>query len=99
MITDTSEDIHRWRKLRRTVYSILWLVDNSLPEIKYNANKNIGDAIISSNLGVPLKGLAIGNGWIDARHQYPAYLDYAVKHDLIEETSDVSSLIVFKYNN
>ncbi|KAH8118416.1 KEX1 protein [Phellopilus nigrolimitatus] len=48
----------------------------------------IGDAILSSNLGTQLKGLAIGNGWIDARHQYPAYLDYSVKHGLIEENSD-----------
>lgn len=29
----------------------------------------------------------IGNGWIDAMHQYPAYLDYAVKHGLVEEGS------------
>ena len=50
---------------------------------------NLGDAILSSNLDIPLKGLAIGNGWIDARHQYAAYLDYAVKHDLIGENSDV----------
>ncbi|KAL5508176.1 KEX1 [Sanghuangporus vaninii] len=49
----------------------------------------IGDAILSSNLGVSLKGVAIGNGWIDAQSQYPAYLDYAVKHGLIEENSDV----------
>ncbi|EJD01360.1 KEX1 protein [Fomitiporia mediterranea MF3/22] len=49
----------------------------------------IGDAIISSNLGISLNGLAIGNGWIDAHHQYPAYLDYAVKHALIEENSDI----------
>ncbi|KAH9179594.1 carboxypeptidase KEX1 [Lactarius sanguifluus] len=38
----------------------------------------------SSDLGVPLRGSAIGNGWIDARRQYPAYLDYAVKHGLVE---------------
>ena len=48
-----------------------------------------GNAILSSNLGISLKGLAIGNGWIDGRHQYPAYLDYAVKHGIIEENSDV----------
>ena len=29
----------------------------------------------------------IGNGWIDAMHQYPAYLQYAVKHGLVEEGS------------
>lgn len=28
---------------------------------------------------------------MDARRQYPAYLDYAVKHGLVDENSDVSS--------
>ncbi|KAI0307074.1 carboxypeptidase KEX1 [Multifurca ochricompacta] len=42
------------------------------------------DAVLNSNLGVPLRGSAIGNGWIDARRQYPAYLDYAVKYGLVE---------------
>ncbi|VDB97159.1 unnamed protein product [Peniophora sp. CBMAI 1063] len=45
------------------------------------------DAILDSTLGVPLKGSMIGNGWIDAMHQYPAYLQYAVKHGLVEEGS------------
>ncbi|KLO08516.1 KEX1 protein [Schizopora paradoxa] len=49
----------------------------------------IGDAILSSDLHQPLKGLAIGNGWIDARRQYPAYLEYALKHSIIEENSDI----------
>ena len=39
---------------------------------------------MNSSLGVPLRGSAIGNGWIDARRQYPSYLDYAVKHELVE---------------
>ena len=39
---------------------------------------------MNSNLGVPLRGSAIGNGWIDPRRQYPSYLDYAVKHGLVE---------------
>ncbi|KAI0068606.1 alpha beta-hydrolase [Artomyces pyxidatus] len=42
------------------------------------------DAILNSTLGVPLMGAAIGNGWIDSRRQYPAYLDYALKHGLVE---------------
>ncbi|KAM5534812.1 hypothetical protein V8D89_011528 [Ganoderma adspersum] len=45
------------------------------------------DAILSSDLGIPLKGAAIGNGWMDGRRQYPAYLDYALKRSLLEETS------------
>ncbi|TFK94266.1 alpha/beta-hydrolase [Polyporus arcularius HHB13444] len=43
------------------------------------------DAILSSNLKIPLKGAAIGNGWTDARRQYPSYLDYALKHGILEE--------------
>ena len=42
-----------------------------------------------------LKGAAIGNGWIDGRNQYPAYLEYAVKYGLVEENSDVSRSIVY----
>ena len=47
------------------------------------------DAILDSKLKVPLKGIAIGNGWMDARRQYPAYLDYAVKHGIVDEGTDV----------
>ncbi|KAI0310432.1 alpha/beta-hydrolase [Amylostereum chailletii] len=50
--------------------------------IPYFAN-----ALLDSNLGVPLRGSAIGNGWIDARRQYPSYLDYAVKHGIIDTGS------------
>jgi len=39
---------------------------------------------LNSSLSIPLRGSAIGNGWIDARRQYPSYLDYAVKHGLVE---------------
>ncbi|KAJ8594013.1 carboxypeptidase KEX1 [Rhizopogon salebrosus TDB-379] len=46
------------------------------------------DAILSSELRIPLRGAAIGNGWIDARNQYPAYLDYAVAHGILEESSE-----------
>lgn len=48
---------------------------------------------MKSKLPTPLRGIAIGNGWIDGRRQYPAYLDYAVKHGLIEENSDVSDTL------
>ncbi|EGO27752.1 carboxypeptidase KEX1 [Serpula lacrymans var. lacrymans S7.9] len=51
--------------------------------IPYFAN-----AILASSIQVPLRGIAIGNGWIDARSQYPAYLDYAVKHGLVEDNSE-----------
>jgi len=42
------------------------------------------EGVLNSSLGVPLRGSAIGNGWIDARRQYTSYLDYAVKHGLVE---------------
>ncbi|KAI0732852.1 alpha/beta-hydrolase [Fomitopsis betulina] len=46
------------------------------------------DAILNSTLGIPLRGAAIGNGWIDGRSQYPSFLQYAVKHNLIEDKSE-----------
>ena len=39
---------------------------------------------------VPLTGIAIGNGWIDARTQYPAYIEFALKVGLFKEGSEVS---------
>lgn len=48
----------------------------------------VADSILDSDLGVPLRGVAIGNGWIDSRTQYPSFLEYAVKHGLYEENSD-----------
>ncbi|KAG6866114.1 hypothetical protein C0991_008422 [Blastosporella zonata] len=46
------------------------------------------DAILNSRLPTPLRGAAIGNGWIDPRRQYPTYIDFAVKVGLLEENSD-----------
>ncbi|KAH9482330.1 Cell death protease [Psilocybe cubensis] len=43
------------------------------------------DAVLNSLMKVPLKGIAIGNGWIDSKRQYPAYIDYAVKMGHMEE--------------
>jgi carboxypeptidase D len=50
------------------------------------------DAVLNSTLGVPLRGVAIGNGWIDGRRQYPAYLEYALKHDLVKEGTPVRAV-------
>ena len=49
----------------------------------------IADAILNSTLSIPLRGIAIGNGWIDANSHYLSYLEYAVKVGLIEENTDV----------
>ena len=61
---------------------------------KLNRYKFIADAILSSNLGIPFRGTAIGNGWMDSRRQYPAYLEYAVKHGIVEEGSAVSFVLL-----
>ncbi|KAK7033536.1 Cell death protease [Paramarasmius palmivorus] len=46
------------------------------------------DAILNSNLRTPLKGVAIGNGWIDAKRQYPSYFEFAVKMGILEENTN-----------
>ncbi|TCD68479.1 Cell death protease [Steccherinum ochraceum] len=46
------------------------------------------NAMLDSNLNLPLNGAAIGNGWIDGRSQYPSFLEYALKHQLVEANSD-----------
>jgi hypothetical protein len=56
------------------------------------------DAILNSDIGIHLRGVAIGNGWIDARRQYASYIDFAVKVGILEENSDVratSSMFFF----
>jgi len=45
--------------------------------------------MLEAGLPPTLMGIAIGNGWIDARRQYPAYLEYGLKHGLVESGSDV----------
>jgi len=49
----------------------------------------VANSMLEAGLPRTLKGLAIGNGWIDARRQYPAYLEYGLKHGLVEPGSDV----------
>ena len=48
--------------------------------------------MLEAGLPKTLKGIAIGNGWIDARRQYPAYLEYGLKHGLVETGSDVREI-------
>lgn len=50
-----------------------------------SAKKSIGDAILkSTTLPTQVKGIAIGNGWIDPVTQYPAYVEFAVKEKLLK---------------
>ncbi|KAF8489108.1 alpha/beta-hydrolase [Gautieria morchelliformis] len=49
----------------------------------------IADAILNSDINIPLRGAAIGNGWIDGRTQYPSFLPFTLKMGLIQEGSQV----------
>lgn len=40
------------------------------------------------NLQIPLKGIAIGNGWIDSRAHYASYITYLVKMGILPEGSE-----------
>ncbi|SCZ90680.1 BZ3500_MvSof-1268-A1-R1_Chr1-3g02143 [Microbotryum saponariae] len=41
----------------------------------------------SARIKTPLKGVLIGNGWIDPYSQYPAYLDFALQSGVIKKGS------------
>lgn len=46
----------------------------------------IADAILNADLPkMHLKGLAIGNGWVDPLNQYPAYAEFAYQKGLIKK--------------
>lgn len=47
------------------------------------------DAILESNLQIPLKGIAIGNGWMDPMHQYASFLPFMLQTGLLEKDSEV----------
>jgi len=55
----------------------------------------IANAILGSNLGVPLRGAAIGNGWIDGRTQYPSFVPFGVKMGILTEGSTVTFITDF----
>lgn len=47
-----------------------------------------GSAILDSKrLDLPLKGLAIGNGWVDPREQYRGYAEFAYARGLVQKGS------------
>ncbi|KPV77963.1 uncharacterized protein RHOBADRAFT_50486 [Rhodotorula graminis WP1] len=54
----------------------------------------IADAILSSKrVPTNLKGLLIGNGWIDPANQYPAYLDFALQSGIVKKGSAAETAV------
>ena len=54
----------------------------------------IADAILKApRLPTKLKGMLIGNGWIDPYNQYPAYLEFAVKAGVVKAGSDIETKV------
>ncbi|KAL7424907.1 Cell death protease [Cryptotrichosporon argae] len=53
------------------------------------------DALIKTTLlpNLQLKGIAIGNGWIDPQQQYPGYADFAYEKELIKEGTPESDTL------
>lgn len=42
-------------------------------------------------VSTPLKGLLIGNGWIDPYNQYPAYVDFAYQEKILMKGTTASA--------
>lgn len=54
----------------------------------------IAQAILdSTRIPTKLRGLLIGNGWIDPYNQYPAYLEFAVKAGVIKSGSTAEARV------
>ncbi|GAA5981126.1 hypothetical protein JCM11641_003121 [Rhodosporidiobolus odoratus] len=54
----------------------------------------IATAILASTrLSMRLKGLLIGNGWIDPYNQYPAYLDFALSAGVIKKSTEAETRV------
>ncbi|SCV68627.1 BQ2448_748 [Microbotryum intermedium] len=47
----------------------------------------------SARIKTPLKGVLIGNGWIDPYSQYPAYLDFALQSGVIKKGSAAETAV------
>ena len=54
----------------------------------------VAQAILDTNIITsPLKGIIIGNGWIDPVNQYLAYADFAFKVGLVNPSSKAAELV------
>ena len=64
----------------------------SYPMTVKSRTHDLASAIINSTSTneINLKGIAIGNGWIDPKQQYPGYVDFAYEKGLIKKDTPVS---------
>jgi carboxypeptidase C (cathepsin A) len=62
-----------------------------LKEFFLTDHSSLADALLKSQAfpNYPLKGIAIGNGWIDPKTQYQGYVDFAYEKGLIKQGSKV----------
>lgn len=86
-----TQDLFCWRKLWWPMDTLLRSVHLPCTQKSLLILQHLADAVLNSLMKVPLKGIAIGNGWIDSKRQYPAYIDYAVKMGRMEENDAVSA--------
>jgi hypothetical protein len=62
-----------------------------LQDFALTDHSSLADALLKSQAfpNYPLKGIAIGNGWIDPKTQYQGYVDFAYEKGLIKQGSKV----------
>jgi len=63
-----------------------------VPAISYAVMQ--GNANNSGPFNIPLKGLGIGNGWVDPYAQYPGYAEWSVMNNLISESEYDADMIL-----
>ncbi|GAA5860300.1 hypothetical protein JCM8547_003456 [Rhodosporidiobolus lusitaniae] len=102
----TNSYVHELPEAAEHVVEFLWKFYRVFPEFvnhdTYIAGESyagqyipyIAKAILeSSRIATKLKGLLIGNGWIDPYNQYPAYYDFAIDAGVIKPGSGADTKV------
>lgn len=90
LMSINQSDLSRGRELCWNIYTLLW---SDYPAYATHfAESSPAESILKSRtLSIPLRGIALGNPWIDGRSQYSSYVEYAVHHGFLTEGSTVSN--------